>query len=156
MTVKKILSKDDIRLKINMKDILGRNLPNDSDVIDAIGQKAIDMIIERTQDGKALNGRNFTPKYSDEYKASDEFKAFGKTNKVNMTLTGDMLGLMDVVKSTRNTFDIGWDDAEENAKAFNHNTGDTVHKRPFFGLQKQEIKQLKKFAERLIKDKDDE
>ena len=142
MTVKKILSKDDIRLKINMKDILGRNLPNDSDVIDAIGQKAIDIIVARTQSGKSVSGRKFT-KYS---------KNYDKKGTVDLTLSGDMLGLMDITSSTRNTFSIGWGDQLENNKAFNHDTGDTLPKREFLGLQKQELAELRRFAEGLIDD----
>lgn len=151
MAIKKILSPDDVRLKVNMKDILGRDLPDNEEILDAIAQKAIDMIVERTESGKSVSGKAFK-KYSKSYQKSDAFAAFGKSGEVNLTLSGDMLGLLDIVNKTKNTFELGWDDPVENAKAYNHNVGDTLPKREFLGLQKQEIDELKRFAERLIED----
>ena len=153
MSVKKILSPDDVRLKVNMKDILGRDLPDNEDILDAIAQKAMDMIIERTKDGKDVSGRPFKA-YAKSYLSGDSFAAFGKSKRVDLTLSGDMLGLMEVLTTTKNTFEIGWTDSEENAKAYNHNVGDTLPKRAFLGLQKQELKELRDFAEGLIKDGD--
>lgn len=151
MSVKKILSKDDVRLKVNMKDILGRDLPGDEDILDAIAQKAMDLIIERTKGGKDVSGKPFKA-YAKSYLKSDAFAAFGKSKSVDLTLSGDMLGLMEVVNTTKNTFELGWSDSTENAKAYNHNVGDTLPKREFLGLQKQELKELREFAEGLIKD----
>ncbi len=94
--------------------------------------------------GAGREGRLKSP-YSKAYKDSLDFKAFGKSPaKINMTLTGDMLGLMDVTKQTGESITIGWTDAEQNAKAFNHSTGDTVPSRPFFGVSSTELSQIKK------------
>ena len=59
-----------------------------------------------------------------------------------MTASGDMLGLMDIVQEKANSITIGWDDETETKKAYNHNFGDTVKKRPFFGLTKGELSEL--------------
>jgi len=135
-----------VRLKINLKKLLGKS-PSD-ELKDAIAQKAIDLIEERTKRQKGVKDQkleNF-PKYSKEYAKEKGSK------KVDLTLSGDMLGLMDVVKETKNTIEIGWEDDTENAKAFNHTTGDTLPKRNFFDLTKREVTKLKDFA----KDFDDE
>lgn len=127
-------------------------MPDDETILEAIAQKAIDIIIERTQDGKDARGRPFK-KYSKAYMESDSFVGFGKSGKVDLTLSGDMLGLMEVVKTTSTGFELGWSDETENAKAFNHVTGDTLPKRDFFDLQKQEQAELRRFAEKLISGK---
>lgn len=105
-----------------------------------VGQAIIDHIVSRTQDGKAIGGtRELKRPYSKEYVESVEFKAAGKSkNEVNMTLNGDMLGLLTQTDETANTITIGWEDEKENLKAYNHNVGDTVPKRDFFGLNRTE------------------
>jgi hypothetical protein len=137
-----------VRLKVNLKSILGQTV-DDEEILDAIAQKALDIIKERTADGKDVRGRAFKP-YSESYMASDAFKGFGKSKTPDLTLSGDMLGLMDVVKVTPSGFELGWDDETETAKAFNHITGDTVPKRDFFDLKKSEQEDLRRFAEKLI------
>jgi hypothetical protein len=152
LAVKRTLSESSVKLRVNIKELLdGKNLPDDPDIVEAIAQKAIDIIVERTQDGVSLSGRPFK-KYSDSYQKSVSFKAFGKSSTPNLTLSGDMLDLLELIDTTRNTFEIGWTDDLEIKKAYNHNVGDTVPKREFFGLQKQELDELREFAESLIKD----
>jgi hypothetical protein len=113
------------------------------EVKEAIGQAIIDFIRDRTESGVDVAGKRFDS-YSKDYKDSDAFKAYGKTNKVNLSQTGDMLQLMDIVNSDGNTIKIGWEDTVENAKAYNHNIGDTVKKRQFFGVTSEDIKKLSK------------
>lgn len=110
---------------------------------EAIGQAIIDKIIERTKSGVDINGKLFKG-YSKVYVKSDEFKAFGKSkDEVNLTLSGAMLDTMDIISQDGNKITIGWDDDEEIAKAYNHNVGDTVSKRQFFGLKPKDVKQIK-------------
>jgi hypothetical protein len=150
MAVKTKFSESKTSLKVNLKELLGRKV-DDEDIVEALAQKAIDMIVERTQDGKDVKGRNFKPVYSDEYVKSDAFKAFGKKKGVpNLTLTGDMLGLLEPIATSATSFEIGWTDPVENAKAYNHNVGDTLPKRQFLGLQKQELDELRAYAEKLL------
>lgn len=129
---------------------MGEKIPDDPDFKDAVAQKAIDIILERTAEGRSWKGTAFKS-YAKSYIESDEFQAFGKNKgKVNLTLAGDMLGLMDKIGETRDKIQIGWDDETENAKAANHILGVTVPSRDFFNLNKKELDELKQFAKDLI------
>jgi len=148
MSISRKLSKSNVSLKINLKDLLG-DIVNDEDTRAAIGQRAIDIILERTSEGRDANGRRFK-KYSKDYMKSDEFIAFGKTETPNLALSGDMLGLMTIVEESPSQITISWEDDEQLPKAYNHITGDTVPQRDFFNLNKKETEQLKRFAKDLI------
>jgi hypothetical protein len=129
------------KYELNLKELFGE-VPEDRALREKIEQRAIDMIRDRTQkEGTDKNGRGFHP-YSDAYKKSLEFEAGGKTGDVNMTLYGDMLNLMDVTHRGSEVSSIGWDDPTQNAKAWNHTTGDTVPKRDFLGLTDKQKAQL--------------
>jgi len=144
--------KNNVSQKINLKEEFGIDFRGKDDLKQAIGQAIIDKIVKRTLSGE---GRKFTSDgrgvpfnlqsvpYSKSYRQSKEFKAFGKTSKVNLKLTGDMLGLLDIKSISGNSITIGWDDPEENAKAYNHSVGDTVKARPFFGVSKKDLKEIK-------------
>lgn len=138
---------------INLEEEFGVDLRRNTALKQALGQAIIDKMLKRTSDGNGIiftkdgKGRRVKLKspYSDKYAESDEFKAFGKKkNKVNMELTGDMLASIDILRSRGNELVIGIDDPEEVEKSFNHNTGDTVPKRPFFGVSKKELREIKK------------
>lgn len=141
--VERFLSKEEVRMRINLKEIFGTSLPRDPKLRDAIAQSIIDKIVNRTQkDNKGWNGKPFTA-YSPSYKKSDNFGIFGKSaGNVNMTLTGDMLGNMDISESNRDYIDISIDESDA-PKAFNHVTGDTLPTRDFFGLSKSEMREIK-------------
>lgn len=147
-----IVKKNRVEQKIELKDIFrGVDLSN-RDLKEYIGEAIIEYIRERTADGKGVkfndDGRASSvnlKKYSKTYIDSDEFKAFGKSkDQVNMTLTGDMLGLMDIVNVGKDSVTIGWNDDEQIPKAYNHIVGDTVPSRPFFGISKSELNELAK------------
>lgn len=155
------ISKRKISQTINLKEEFGINFRGRDALKTALGQAIIDKIRARTESGEGVKfdsrGRGRSTKlkspYSEAYAKSDEFKAFGKSKtKVNMKLTGDMLGLMDITKIDGNKLEIGWDDREETLKAYNHLTGDTVPQRPFFGISKSELKEIKKEFGREIKE----
>lgn len=138
---------------INLEEEFGVDLRRNTALKQALGQAIIDKMLKRTSEGNGIiftkdgKGRRVKLKspYSDKYAESDEFKAFGKKkNKVNMELTGDMLASIDILRSRGNELVIGIDDPEEVEKSFNHNTGDTVPKRPFFGVSKKELREIKK------------
>lgn len=122
--------------------MFGISLNDDTTLRLALGQAVIDKIVERTKSGELLSGSS-SRGYSKEYMESEEFKAAGKSKKVNMTLTGDMLGLMDILDEGSNTITIGWNDSDENLKASNHLSGDTVPKRDFFGLTSSDVSEIK-------------
>lgn len=140
------LKKNKVEQTFDLSDLFGASLKGRRDVKEAIGQAIIDKIITRTESGKAIGGKTKLKKpYSKSYQKSLDFKAAGKSkNSINMSLTGDMLGLLDIKKQSGDSITIGWKDKVENNKAFNHNTGDTVPRREFFGLNKKEMGDIKR------------
>ena len=139
--------------KINLKEEFGIDFRGKDSLKQAIGQAIIDQMVQRTEGGNGMSfggsGRGTPVKlkspYSKSYAASEDFKAFGKSrSKVDMKLTGDMLASIDIISINGNTIEIGIDDGDETLKSFNHNTGDTVPRRPFFGVNKSELKNIKK------------
>lgn len=140
------LKKNSVEFTVDLKELFGVDFKGNRALREVIGQAIIDRMRERTDQGLAVGGKkNLKAPYSKTYAETDEFKAFGKSrSKVDMQLTGDMMGLMDIKKQDGNTITIGWDDPTENAKAYNHNTGDTVPKRPFFGMTNEELDDVKK------------
>lgn len=130
-----------MRYDLNLSEIFGSKI-QDRALREAIAQSAIEKIIERTRSGTSLKGGGFKG-YSKAYQNSTAFKAFGKSAQVDLTLAGDMLDQLTVIEQNTNRITLGWEDSLQNAKAYNHNTGDTLPKREFFGLQKKEIDELK-------------
>jgi hypothetical protein len=137
------LTQTEVSQTFNLKEIFGVDVSDMPELKQAFGQALIDHMVERTEDGLDRNGNKFQA-YPKTYKESDAFKAFGKTSKVNLTMTGDMLGQIDIIETKGNEIKIGWRDETENAKAYNHNTGDTVLKRPFFGINNPDIASISK------------
>lgn len=148
------VTKKSVEQTIELDEVFGIDFSDRRELREYIGQLIIDRIRDRTDNGVGMKftddgrGREFdlgSVKYSEKYIKSSEFKAFGKSkNDVNLKLTGDMLGLMDIIKQDDNTITIGWDDSEQIPKAYNHIVGDTVPARPFFGVSKSELKEIAK------------
>ena len=133
------LDKDDLYQEIDLKDFGLDDV--DSAKAEAIGQELIDLMIERTTEkSKSVDGRQL-PSYSKSYKESETFEQYGKTNKVDMTLSGDMLGSIDVLEAGE-TVKIGFIDTLQSNKAYGHMTGMEGHPfldgkvkaRKFFGV----------------------
>lgn len=147
-----IFKKRKVEQTINLQETFGVSFKGMRSLREALGEAILTKIRKRSESGKGMSfrGDRGTPvtlkkPYSKEYSKSLDFKAFGKSRgKVNMTLTGDMLGLMDIKKQTGESITIGWDEQDENAKAYNHSVGDTVPRRPFFGVSKKELAEIKK------------
>ena len=117
----------------------------------AIGEALAERIRERAGDGQGLefssDGSAKTVKlkspYSKMYAESLDFLAAGKSkNKVNMSLTGDMLASIQVEDLGDNKISVYIDGETEVLKAYNHLTGDTVPKRPFFGVSKKDVRDV--------------
>lgn len=136
------LSQEQVSQKFNLKEIFGVDVSRNEDLKDAFSQMIIDHILERTKAGVDYNGKKFA-KYSDEYKASLAFKAFRKSDRVDMELTGEMMGTMEILSSNGNEIELGFP-ADQCPKVFNHMTGDTVPERLFFGITPEEANQLAK------------
>lgn len=120
---------------------------------EAIAFEIISFIQKRSKQGKGKDGVKF-PKYSKEYKESLDFKIAGKTSKVNLTLSGDMLDSIDLLgdKSGQLTIGISKDDpdhdkAEGNIRgSYGKPTGNRAKARDFLALSKREVDDiLKKF-----------
>ena len=148
-----IIKKSKTSQKINLKEEFGIDFRGRDSLKQALGQAIIDRIVSRTESGQGMSfgfSGSGTPvklksPYSKAYAKSDDFKAFGKSRgNVNMTLTGDMLASIDLLKIDGNTIEVGINDSEEALKSYNHNTGDTVPKRPFFGVNKKELKEIRR------------
>ena len=163
------VKKNNVEQTINLNEKFGIDFSGKKNLKQLVGQAIIDLIVERTSKGRGVSikegtdqGRSVTLKapYSKTYVGSLDFKAAGKNkNIINMSISGDMMGLIDIKRIEGNKITIGWNDAEQNPKAFNHIKGDTVPKRPFFGVTNKELKGLKsEFADDLkgaIKTKQD-
>lgn len=115
----------------------------------AIGQDIIDAIFVRTTEkGVYKNGNKFAP-YSKEYKNSTDFKAAGKSSKVNLTLSGDMLDDLKVLSIGSDYIEIGYDKgSDENGKVEGNRLGTYGNSKPvsaprdFLGLTDNALKAL--------------
>jgi hypothetical protein len=139
------LTKNNVEQTINLKELFGVDFRGSRSLREAIGGAIIEKIRARSSQGLGVGGVKLKSPYSKSYSKSLDFKAAGKSkNNVNMQLTGDMLGLLDIKKQSGNEITIGWKDSSQNPKAYNHQTGDTVPRRPFFGVSQSDLKEIKK------------
>ena len=139
------LEKTRVSQTIDLQKEFGIDFSTRPDLALQLGQEFIDRIRDRTEDeNRSIDGKPLK-KYNKDYIDSDEFKDFGKSARdVNMTLTGRMMDDMDVLDLSGNQITIGFVDSTETAKAYNHNVGDTLPKRAFFGVNGKEISNIKK------------
>jgi len=111
----------------------------------ALGEEIIEHIRKRTESGKNNRGSSF-PSYSKDYMKSLDFKISGKSSKVNLTQTGDMLADIEVLSIRGDKILIGFENgSESNDKADGHITGwqgRSKTKRPFLGFEGKEVKNL--------------
>ncbi len=146
------VTKKTVEQEIDLKEIFGVDLTDSPALKEAVGQAIIDYMLERTAKGKGIkfgsggNGSEVDLKspYSKPYQKSLQFKAAGKkANEITMQLTGDMVASVDLVPAaSANKIKIAIQDELQVLKAFNHITGDTVPERPWFGVSKDELKQI--------------
>lgn len=137
---------------INLKDFFGTNISSEP-LKERIGQFLIDRIKSRTSQGVDINGNAFVG-YSKAYQSSDEFLAARKSGGVNMKLSGDMLGSIDILEIKGNSIKIGFADREEELKAHGHMTGggknNSLPVREFFGITDRDLEEANKKFEALI------
>jgi len=128
----------------------------------AIADEILEHIKERTEsgievvkkkgsfDGVALRSRKF-PGYSKAYKASLDFEIAGKSNTVDLTLSGDMLAEMDLLSHKNCELRIGFrPGSEENARADGNIRGSSGpknqkkkrKKRDFLGIQPKVLRHI--------------
>lgn len=84
----------------------------------AIATEVLDFIRTRSQEkGLDKNNRKFAG-YSEAYQKSLDFKIAGKSKKVDLTLSGDMLGALDLISHKSGQLMIGFQNGtQENARA---------------------------------------
>lgn len=126
-------SLSEISQEIDLEEVLGRRV-SEVEARQFIDD-AINLIIERTQSGEDINGKSFK-EYSKDYA---EFKGVSR-GAVDLTLMGDMLAAVNGEnEGTRVRLFI---ESDQVPKAYNHNVGDTLPKRTFFGLTNSEIESI--------------
>lgn len=125
---------------INLNEVIGSDISGDEKLVSKIGQAIIDYMDTRVEDGLGLGRKKLKSPYSKDYSESLNFKAAGKSKgHVNMRLSGDMMASVDILETIGSKVTIGIE-GDQAPKAFNHQTGDTLPKREFFGVTKDEIK----------------
>jgi hypothetical protein len=82
--------------------------------LEDLGHDIVEFIRQRTESGKDKDGGRF-PGYSKGYKKSLDFKIAGKSNKVNLTLSGDMLQALDVIATKPGEIKIGYEKGSREA-----------------------------------------
>lgn len=115
----------------------------------AIAAEILQRITERTrEEGKDKNNRNF-PGYSKAYKESLNFKIAGKSSKVDLTLSGEMIDALELLKSTRGKIEIGYAAGDEiNGKVEGNRLGtygqssQVGPKRDFLGITKSDLQEI--------------
>jgi len=121
---KPTLKKDEVSTEIDLKSLLGASAKNES-IRQVFFEAAFDKMLARLDQGRGVDGKLHA--YSKSYKDSLAFAAFGKSNTVNMQLTGDMVQSVTVLDSSETKLKIGIDDTEQAAKAYGHMTGMQGH-----------------------------
>lgn len=102
----------------------------------AIAVDVLDFIVERTQRGKNKDNKNF-PRYSKEYTQSKTFKLAGKGKNVNLTLTEEMLNVMQLLESKRGRIRLGYRKGDSiNNKVEGNREGTYGQKNPIPGKER--------------------
>jgi len=123
-------SKSEVSQRFNLKELLGYE-PSDRQK-ELFFELAADKMVERTTSGKDIDGKKFT-KYTKGYAA---FKGVSQSS-VDLTLSGDMLSSFEESQSQKNVVKIKIAEGTETLKAYNHNVGDTLPTRTFFGFKEE-------------------
>lgn len=125
-------------------------LPSDLSVdqVRSLGNRILEQNRNNARNGIDGSGRSM-PGYSSSYKESLDFKNAGKTSKVTLTQTGDMLAELSVIDYGIGYVTIGYTlDNPEAAKAHGNVTGEygqqssTGKDRPFIGIPPNQLERL--------------
>ncbi len=140
----KKVSLQQISQEIDLKEYLGEKPTEEQKKL--FSEIAKDVIQMRTLDGYDIKGKKFK-RYTKEYA---EEKGVSR-NSVDLFLKGNMLDSIGRRKSKEktNTLFLQMKKGIETKKSFNHDTGDTLAKREFFGITSDEAKQIAKEVDKL-------
>ena len=137
------VTKEEVSQTFDIETEFGVDLSDEPRLRDEIGQAIIDRIRERCVDDNEDYLNRPLKKYDEDYDESDAFDDFNKSEAdVNMTLTGKMLESIDF-EDNQSVIKIEVA-KKETPKAYNHQIGDTVERRSWFGMSKKEIGDIKK------------
>jgi hypothetical protein len=131
------VSLSELSQEIDLKSYIGRKPTAKEKEIFA--ETAIDVITNRTLDTKDIDGKKFK-KYSKKYA---EFKGVTRSS-VDLFLEGDMLegiGRRSSKEKAGSVF-IQMNKGLQTKKSYNHQVGDTLPQREFFGLTDMEVKKI--------------
>ena len=145
---KKKVSLQEMSQEIDLKKYFGEKPTKEQKKLFA--EIAKEVIENRTLDGKDLHGRKFK-QYSKEYA---DLKGVPRSN-VDLFLKGDMLSSIGrrSSKEKTNTLFLQMKKGLETKKSFNHDTGDTLAKREFFGITNNEAQKITEEVSKLTKKK---
>lgn len=132
---KKTISQDEMSQEIDLKRYLGDDATPEQKQLFA--ELAIEQINQRTLDGKTIHGGKFK-KYSKEYA---DFKGVSR-DSVDLFLEGDMLDSLETQEDGNKIKITIGGDSVETKKGYNHHIGDTLPKRPWFGLTTDEVRTI--------------
>lgn len=127
-----------------------------------IAREVIEFIKERTAKGVDKNNKKFKG-YSKPYKNSLEFKVAGKTSKVDLRLSGEMLAELELLTDRAGSITIGYDatdkklneKVEGNIKGTYGQKKSTGKARDFLGIKEKDLNNiLKKYKPESEKIKD--
>lgn len=118
----------------------------------AVALEIIDFIRERTQKKNLDKNNRPFPAYSASYVKSLDFKIAGKSKgKVDLTLSGDMLGALDLLSHKKGILTIGFEKGStENARADGNIRGTYGNKSPvsdprdFLGIDPKDLNSILK------------
>lgn len=125
----------------------------DADQREQLSDDILEFIRRRTERGKDVNNKKF-PGYSESYKQSLDFKVAGKSKNVDLTLSGDMLAMLDVLQHKKGEIVIGFESGtEENARAEGNILGsyggdpNPKRARNFLGIDPRDLARILKHYE---------
>lgn len=133
-------SKSEVSQTFNLKDLLGYK-PSDTQ-LELFAELVIDKMVDRTLSGKDIENKKFT-KYSKDYA---QMKGVSR-DSVDMTFDGDMLNSIEYERLRANQVKVKVGEGVDTLKAYNHNIGDTLPTRTFFGFKDE--KQIKDIIEQV-------
>lgn len=140
--MKRKIAKGEVSQTINLRTLFGRNVSEDEK--QRFVSEAVNRIIQRTQDGKSIDNKNFI-RYTKDYAKE---KGVSRSS-VDLTLFGDMLLSINSENQRRNVVKLQIDESQQAIKAYAHSTGYEGHphikngpKRDFFGLSDEEAQSI--------------
>ena len=118
-----------------MDELFGGEVPRK--VAREFGDRVVTEIVNRTLGGVDRSGNDFV-EYSKEY-AKEKGVARGS---VDMWLKGDMLPSINHTAKQDGTVKVEVTGKKNKLKSYNHNIGDTLPKRSFFGVKKTDLQRI--------------